>query len=142
MELFKHLCRSYIKHEGKKLAKVTDAPEVSAVEADSKSPSTELSAPEISATELPVRQVTIRKRYIPQAVRRRVYGRCGGRCAFVGKDGHRCESQWDLEIEHIVPFACGGSNEEKNLTLYCRAHNNFRAEQVYSKDPMQMKRSK
>jgi hypothetical protein len=60
----------------------------------------------------------------------------------VGEDGHRCESQWDLEIEHIVPFACGGSNDESNLTLYCRAHNNYRAEQVYGKEAMKRKRDK
>jgi hypothetical protein len=162
MELFKHLCRSYIKHEGRKLAKAVDAPEVSAIEADSdsqdtvphntdladndladsNSSSTELSAPEISTSELPVSQVTARKRYIPRAVRRLIYARCGARCAFVGEDGHRCESQWDLEIEHIVPFACGGSNDESNLTLYCRAHNNYRAEQVYGKETMKRKQDK
>ena len=74
-----------------------------------------------------------------QAVREQVYLRDGGRCTFVGSNGNRCGCSWDLEYEHIVPFARGGSNEEDNLTLLCRAHNQYRAELTFSKEFMRKK---
>ena len=80
------------------------------------------------------------KRYIPKAVRDKVYARDGGTCAFIGTNGHRCGVTWDLEYEHIVPFARGGSNDESNLMMLCRAHNNYRAEQIYGAEFMKKKR--
>ena len=82
------------------------------------------------------------KRYIPKAVRDKVYARDGGTCAFIGTNGHRCGVTWDLEYEHIVPFARGGSNDESNLMMLCRAHNNYRAEQIYGAEFMKKKRGK
>jgi len=80
-------------------------------------------------------------RYIPKAVARRVKDRDGHCCSFIGNDGKRCGSTWDLEIDHIVPFACGGTHAENNLRLLCRAHNNYYAEQIFGKEFIKMKRS-
>lgn len=66
-------------------------------------------------------------RYIPASVRRTVWARDGGRCAFVGTDG-RCNEGGFLEIHHVVPFALGGRSEVHNLELRCRAHNAFEAD--------------
>jgi 5-methylcytosine-specific restriction endonuclease McrA len=44
-------------------------------------------------------------------------------CEFVGDNGKRCGSIFFLQIEHIIPVACGGTNELLNLRLYCQAHN-------------------
>ena len=77
-----------------------------------------------------------RRRYIPLSVCRRVFERDCGCCSFVGPNGERCQSAWDIEVEHIIPFAKGGTNDENNLTLLCRAHNHFRAEQEYGRDFM------
>jgi hypothetical protein len=77
-------------------------------------------------------------RHISPAVRDAVYKRDGGRCTFVGADGRRCNSKWDLEIHHDdVPYARGGSNSVNNLTLLCAAHNKLKAERVYGKCHMQ-----
>ena len=73
-------------------------------------------------------------------MRRLVFERNGGTCAFVGDGGQCYKSKWDLEVEHIIPFAKGGTNDENNLTLLCRAHNNFRAENEFGKDFMRRKR--
>lgn len=66
-------------------------------------------------------------RHIPASVRRAVWARDEGRCAFIGPHG-RCEETGCLEFHHLVPFADGGPTEEANLALRCRAHNRFESE--------------
>ncbi|MDD5657513.1 MAG: HNH endonuclease signature motif containing protein [Elusimicrobia bacterium] len=63
-------------------------------------------------------------RYVPRTVKRAVWKRDGGRCAYVAPDGRRCESRGALEYDHIVPWADGGrSDTADNIRLLCRAHN-------------------
>jgi 5-methylcytosine-specific restriction endonuclease McrA len=67
-------------------------------------------------------------RWVPRAVRRRVWERDGGRCAFVDQAGIRCGSTAFIEMDHIIPFADGGrSDDPANLRLLCRPHNQRRA---------------
>jgi 5-methylcytosine-specific restriction endonuclease McrA len=61
-------------------------------------------------------------RHVPAPVRREVWRRDGGRCAFVGTGG-RCAETGFLELHHVVPFARGGPATVDNLQLRCRAHN-------------------
>ena len=68
-----------------------------------------------------------RRRYIPAAVKRAVWARDGGQCAFVGTTG-RCSERGFLEYHHLVPFADGGETSASNLQLRCRAHNAFEAQ--------------
>ena len=70
-------------------------------------------------------------RHIPAAVRRAVWERDGGRCAFVSADGHRCGERSRLELDHVVPVARGGRAEPGNLRLLCRAHNQHAAEREF-----------
>jgi len=65
-------------------------------------------------------------RHVPAAVKRHVWARDEGRCAFVGTDG-RCRETGFLEFHHIVPFASGGPTNVANLQLRCRAHNAYEA---------------
>jgi 5-methylcytosine-specific restriction endonuclease McrA len=67
-----------------------------------------------------------RSRRIPASVRRIVWARDQGRCAFVGTDD-RCVETGDLEFHHVVPFAAGGASEADNLQLRCRSHNVYEA---------------
>ena len=77
-------------------------------------------------------------RYIKPATRDAVYNRDGGRCAYVGSNGKRCDSTWDLEIHHDgTAFALGGEHDIKNLKLLCAAHNRLEAERVFGRDHMQ-----
>jgi hypothetical protein len=39
------------------------------------------------------------------------------------KTGTKCQSRFQLEVDHIVPRWDDGTHEESNLTLLCRAHN-------------------
>ncbi len=66
-------------------------------------------------------------RYIPAAVRREVWMRDDARCAFVGSDGHRCDSTVRLQVHHLQPFADGGPATADNLSLFCAAHNQYQA---------------
>jgi HNH endonuclease len=66
-------------------------------------------------------------RHIPAAVRRAVWKRDGGSCAFAGA-GRRCNETAFLEFHHVTPFAAGGEATAENIQLRCRAHNQYEAE--------------
>ena len=63
---------------------------------------------------------------MPAAVRREVWTRDEGRCAFVGEKG-RCTETGFLEFHHLEPFALGGPTTVENLALRCRRHNTYEA---------------
>jgi hypothetical protein len=67
-------------------------------------------------------------RHIPADVRRAVWLRDGGSCAFVGDDGRRCRERDFVEFHHLRPFAAGGPPVESNIALRCRSHNGHEAE--------------
>jgi hypothetical protein len=70
----------------------------------------------------PARTPTPGSRHVPAAVRRDVWKRDGGRCAFIGNAG-RCAERGFLEFHHVIPFADGGPTTAENVHLRCRAHN-------------------
>ncbi len=53
-------------------------------------------------------------RHIPAAVKREVWRRDGGRCAFRGAQG-RCAETGFLEFHHVIPFAEGGAMTTNNI---------------------------
>jgi hypothetical protein len=70
--------------------------------------------------------------YIPQKVRDRVREQAGNRCGYC-----LCPQRllyYILEIEHIVPRADGGSDEEHNLWLSCRMCNGHKGSQTMRLD--------
>lgn len=69
-------------------------------------------------------------RHIPAAVRRQVWARDGGQCAFIGANG-RCTEGGFLEFHHVVPYAAGSQATTENLELRCRAHNAYEAERYF-----------
>jgi hypothetical protein len=83
----------------------------------------ETSRPRVSA---PAPADTRRTRHIPAVVRRDVWRRDAGRCAFVGREG-RCSETAFLEFHHVEPYAAGGEATVANIQLRCRAHNEYEA---------------
>lgn len=83
-----------------------------------------------------------RTRSIPRKVRDEIFLRDGGRCTFKGTDDIRCNSKWNLEIDHIVPFARGGDNSPGNLRLLCGKHNRLEAERAFGSEHMERYRKK
>ena len=72
-------------------------------------------------------QPHVRRRAIPAAVRRQVWERDRGCCSYVDEgSGRRCGARHLLEIDHVVPYALGGSSEPGNLRLLCAAHHRHR----------------
>jgi hypothetical protein len=79
----------------------------------------------------PGRGAAARSRHVPADVRRAVWLRDGGQCAFVGEGGRRCRERAFLEFHHKDPYALGGEATTGNVTLRCRAHNAYEAELVF-----------
>jgi hypothetical protein len=71
---------------------------------------TSLPAPEVKAS-----------RPISQSIQKEI--RAKGQCEYISPLGRRCTGTHYLQIHHVEPYAKGGSNELKNLKLFCRAHN-------------------
>jgi 5-methylcytosine-specific restriction endonuclease McrA len=65
-----------------------------------------------------------RRRRIPIPIKREVWKRDGGMCAYLAEDGTRCGSRSFIEYDHIVPWALGGASDQaSNVRVLCRAHN-------------------
>jgi len=78
--------------------------------------------------------------WISEAVRDKIRTQAGNQCGY-------CRSLQKyvlgvLEIEHIIPKAKGGTDEEDNLWLACRLCNGYKGIQSYAEDPVTGKRVK
>ena len=60
------------------------------------------------------------RRQLSDAEKTEILNRYGMRC-FI--DGHPIESEDDLEFDHIVPVAAGGTTTLENIAPVCRKHN-------------------
>ena len=70
-------------------------------------------------------------RRIPARVRRAVWVRDGGKCAFASERGRRCNERVYLEFHHREPYAIGGEATVDNISLRCRAHNVYEAKLAF-----------
>jgi hypothetical protein len=71
-----------------------------------------------------------RTRHIPRAVKRAVWQRDGGQCAFVSAN-RRCEERTFLEFHHIRPYAKQGPATIANISMRCRRHNQYEAQLIF-----------
>ncbi len=62
---------------------------------------------------------------IPTEVRREVWRRDQGKCAWPG-----CGSRENLEYDHIIPVSKGGSNTARNIQLLCEKHNRSKSDAI------------
>jgi hypothetical protein len=81
-------------------------------------------------------------RHIPDAIKRAVYQRDGGRCTFVDDRGRRCESTDCLEFDHVDGFARTGVHDVDSIRLLCRAHNQHAADKMYGRSFMELARDR
>jgi 5-methylcytosine-specific restriction endonuclease McrA len=88
---------------------------------------------ERSVTRQPIRKTSpTHSRVIPQRIKREVWLRDQGRCAYVSPQGHRCEETSGLEFDHRHAFAHGGrSDDARNIRLACFGHNRYLARQAF-----------
>ena len=59
------------------------------------------------------------------AVKRAVWLRDLGRCAFIGAGGHRCSERRFVQFHHVDPYALGGAATVDGIQLRCRRHNDY-----------------
>jgi 5-methylcytosine-specific restriction endonuclease McrA len=81
------------------------------------------------ATPRPAKEETVTR-----AVRREVWKRDDGQCAYRSPTGERCPSREFLELDHRHPRGRGGDSSAGNLRLLCRAHNLHAAEEHYGRE--------
>ena len=72
-------------------------------------------------------------RHIPDPIKRAVYERDGGRCAFTDDRGRRCVETGALEFDHLDGFARTHMHSVERIRLLCRPHNQYAAEQMYGR---------
>ena len=77
-----------------------------------------------------------RTRHIPAAVRRVVWQRDRGQCAYVDRKGRRCSSTHALEYHHVRNWARGAEHDPAEMELRCRSHNQYQAKIDYGADFM------
>ena len=96
----------------------------------------ELARRRFAATEnaRPGRTTAEGSRHIPAEVKRAVWVRDLGRCAFVGDGGCRCQERRFLEFHHVKPYAVGGEATVANCGLRCRGHNGYEAKVFFARD--------
>ena len=84
-------------------------------------------APPASAAAFTPAKPRVAGRAIPAAVKRQVWERDQGCCSYVDRgSGRRCGSRYLLQVDHVFPYALGGSAEPDNLRLLCAAHHRHR----------------
>jgi len=83
----------------------------------------------------PQRALALGSRRVPAAVRRVVWARDEGRCAFLGGEG-RCGETAFLEFHHVTPYARGGKATADQIQLRCRAHNQYEAVEAFGPRPV------
>jgi len=72
-------------------------------------------------------------RHPSAAVKRVVWVRDLGRCAYIGPSGHRCNERRFLEFHHVDPHALGGEATVDQVALYCRRHNDYEGRLYFGK---------
>ncbi len=72
--------------------------------------------------------------YISDAVRLRVREAAGDRCGYCLS--HQRYVLGPHEVEHLVPLAAGGTDDEDNLWLACARCNRFKGAQTEANDPL------
>ncbi len=77
-----------------------------------------------SGKKRPIHLIRSIRKPIKISIKRELFNRAGYCCQFVDPvTGKKCESVYQLQIDHRVPLAKNGSNDISNLQVLCRTHN-------------------
>jgi hypothetical protein len=82
-------------------------------------------------TDKEVRNPAPPSRTVPRQVKREVWARDAGQCAFVAPNGRRCTECTFLELHHIQPYAKQGPATVPNIALRCWRHNQYEGELIF-----------
>jgi hypothetical protein len=70
----------------------------------------------------------------PNSVKREVWDRDGGRCAYVSPAGRRCTERAFIEFHHDQPYVMRGEPTIDDIALRCWRHNQYEAWLVFGDD--------
>ncbi|WII73624.1 HNH endonuclease [Bdellovibrio sp. 22V] len=71
-----------------------------------------------------------KRKYIQLKMKRELLINAHHCCEYIEpKTGKKCDGKYQLQIDHKVPLAKGGSNSRENLRVLCRTHNLLAAKQ-------------
>jgi AhpD family alkylhydroperoxidase len=73
------------------------------------------------------------RRVVPAALAQRVRTAADNRCGYCLSPQHLVMAR--LEIEHLVPLAKGGTDDESNLWLACPICNGHKSDKTHALDP-------
>jgi 5-methylcytosine-specific restriction endonuclease McrA len=90
-----------------------------------------IESPTQTSTESPPHRRDGHREAIPAAVKRAVWQRDQGRCAWPLDSGGCCGSTHHLELDHVVPWARWSEPTVANLRLTCAHHNGLAARQAF-----------
>jgi 5-methylcytosine-specific restriction endonuclease McrA len=71
---------------------------------------------------------------VPKSTAAKVKESAGYQCEYRSLKGIRCSQTAHLEIDHIRPYAMGGSSKDpSNLRVLCKVHNLYFARKYFPK---------
>jgi hypothetical protein len=82
-------------------------------------------------TDRSARKPGARSRDVPRAVKRTVWRRDAGQCAYMTPSGKGCTERAFLEFHHVQPHAKQGPATVANISLRCWRHNHYEGELVF-----------
>lgn len=71
---------------------------------------------------------------VSDELRARLFEQADNRCGYCLT--HQDYIPWVLEIEHIIPVAKGGGDEEANLWVACHSCNLYKGSKTHAHDPL------
>jgi 5-methylcytosine-specific restriction endonuclease McrA len=70
-----------------------------------------------------------KRKYISLKIRREVFQKAQYCCQYFNPlTGKKCASRYQLQLDHIQPLACGGTDEILNLRILCGVCNRLEAQ--------------
>ncbi|WP_374080346.1 HNH endonuclease [Bdellovibrio bacteriovorus] len=128
-ELFTLLAKKHIQKEMGKTTKNIDSVK-NVVEAE-KPDNSDITEKTDSAQKLTPSFTTQRKRRnIKITLKRKLLKKANYCCEYIAPiTGTKCKSTYQLQIDHRIPLARGGSDSPENLRILCRTHNLLFAQQ-------------
>ncbi|WP_413291281.1 HNH endonuclease [Bdellovibrio sp. HCB337] len=71
-----------------------------------------------------------KREHIRLTTKRELHQRANGCCEYQDPvSGTKCDSRYQLQVDHCIPLARGGTHDLENLRLLCRTHNLLAARQ-------------
>ena len=71
------------------------------------------------------------RKYISIQAKRSLLRRAEYRCEYIyPSSNQRCDSCYQLQVDHLVPLALGGKDDIENLRILCGVHNRSEAEKL------------